>query len=91
MLLKYFYDKMLAQASYMVGCSETGEALVIDLTGDGKTVLRAGAGIFFAGTPALLLNQVFNSSGNITQNWSSHTRDYATATAQVEWEDYTVF
>ncbi|HTD43865.1 MAG TPA: carboxypeptidase regulatory-like domain-containing protein [Bryobacteraceae bacterium] len=38
--------------------------LALDLTGDGKTVLRAGAGIFFAGTPALLLNQVFNSSGN---------------------------
>jgi hypothetical protein len=39
--------------------------VAIDLTGDGKTVLRAGAGIFFAGTPALLLNQAFNSSGNI--------------------------
>lgn len=30
MLLKYFYDKKLAQASYMVGCSATGEALIID-------------------------------------------------------------
>ena len=30
MLLKYFYDKELAQASYMVGCSATGEALIID-------------------------------------------------------------
>ncbi len=30
MLLKYFYDQKLAQASYMVGCQETGEALVID-------------------------------------------------------------
>jgi hydroxyacylglutathione hydrolase len=30
MLLKYFYDPHLAQASYMVGCQETGEALVID-------------------------------------------------------------
>ena len=38
--------------------------LAIDLTGDGKTVLRAGAGMFYAGTPALLLNQVFNSTGN---------------------------
>jgi cation diffusion facilitator CzcD-associated flavoprotein CzcO len=26
--------------------------------------------------------------GHITQNWSSHTRDYAAATAQVKWEDY---
>ena len=30
MLLKYFYDDKLAQASYIVGCSATGEALVID-------------------------------------------------------------
>ncbi|MCA0459035.1 MAG: MBL fold metallo-hydrolase [Chloroflexi bacterium] len=30
MLLKYFYDPLLAQASYLVGCVETGEALIID-------------------------------------------------------------
>lgn len=30
MLLKYFYDQELAQASYLVGCPATGEALVID-------------------------------------------------------------
>lgn len=30
MLLKYFYDDKLAQASYMVGCQRTGEAIVID-------------------------------------------------------------
>jgi cation diffusion facilitator CzcD-associated flavoprotein CzcO len=29
-----------------------------------------------------------NSKGHITQNWSSHTRDYAAATDQVKWEDY---
>jgi cation diffusion facilitator CzcD-associated flavoprotein CzcO len=29
-----------------------------------------------------------NSAGEITQNWSSHTRDYAQATAEVKWEDY---
>ncbi len=31
-----------------------------------------------------------NAQGHITQNWSSHTRDYAKATEQVKWEDYTV-
>ncbi|MBA3867636.1 MAG: MBL fold metallo-hydrolase [Anaerolineae bacterium] len=41
MLLKYFYDKMLAQASYMVGCSETGEALVIDPARDINPYLQA--------------------------------------------------
>ncbi|RSL33675.1 MBL fold metallo-hydrolase [Salibacterium salarium] len=30
MYLKYFYDNELAQASYMVGCQKTGEAMVID-------------------------------------------------------------
>lgn len=30
MLLRYFYDKKLAHASYMVGCQATGEALIVD-------------------------------------------------------------
>lgn len=30
MLLKYFYHKKLAHASYMVGCQATGEAIIID-------------------------------------------------------------
>lgn len=30
MILRYFYDDQLAQASYLVGCSATGEALIID-------------------------------------------------------------
>jgi len=34
MLLKYFYDKALAQASYLVGCAATGEALVVDAARD---------------------------------------------------------
>jgi cation diffusion facilitator CzcD-associated flavoprotein CzcO len=31
-----------------------------------------------------------NAQGHITQNWSSHTRAYAAATAQVKWDDYMV-
>ncbi|HJU65471.1 MAG TPA: MBL fold metallo-hydrolase, partial [Gemmatimonadaceae bacterium] len=34
MLLKRFYDTKLAQASYLVGCSTTGEALVVDANRD---------------------------------------------------------
>ncbi len=41
MLLKYFYDKALAQASYMVGSQETGEALVIDPARDISPYLQA--------------------------------------------------
>jgi hydroxyacylglutathione hydrolase len=41
MLLKYFYDLALAQASYLVGCQETGEALVIDPAREVTPYLRA--------------------------------------------------
>lgn len=30
MIIRYFYEEKLAQASYLVGCSATGEAIVID-------------------------------------------------------------
>jgi cation diffusion facilitator CzcD-associated flavoprotein CzcO len=32
-----------------------------------------------------------NAAGVITQNWGSHTRDYASATARVAWDDYQVW
>lgn len=41
MLLKYFYDKKLAQASYMVACQVTGEALIIDPARDITPYLEA--------------------------------------------------
>jgi len=41
MLLKRFYDDKLAQASYLVGCQATGEALVVDANRDVEQYLRA--------------------------------------------------
>src|SRR5688500_2058510 len=41
MLLKRFYDTKLAQASYLVGCAATGEALVIDANRDLDQYLEA--------------------------------------------------
>ncbi len=41
MLLKYFYDRALAQASYLIGCQETGEALIIDPARDISPYLQA--------------------------------------------------
>ncbi len=41
MLLKYFYDEKLAQASYLVGCAKTGEALIIDPMRNVTPYLRA--------------------------------------------------
>ncbi len=41
MLLKRFYDDKLAQASYLVGCQATGEAMVIDPNRDADQYLLA--------------------------------------------------
>ena len=41
MLLKYFYDKALAHASYMVGCQKTSEAIIIDPGRDIEQYLNA--------------------------------------------------
>ena len=43
MLLRYFYDDKLAQASYLVGCLENGEALIIDPARDTQPYLDAAA------------------------------------------------
>lgn len=43
MYLKYFYDENLAQASYLVGCAKTGEALVVDPARDIQPYLDAAA------------------------------------------------
>jgi len=43
MLLKRFYDTGLAQASYLVGCSATGEAVVVDPNRDVEQYMRAAA------------------------------------------------
>jgi hydroxyacylglutathione hydrolase len=43
MLLKYFYDKSLAHASYLVGCQRTGEAIVIDPGRDIEPYLEAAS------------------------------------------------
>ena len=44
MLLKRFYDSKLAQASYLVGCAATSEALVIDPNRDAEQYVAAAAG-----------------------------------------------
>lgn len=43
MLLQRIYDDNLAQASYLVGCQATGEALVIDANRDVERYVRAAA------------------------------------------------
>ncbi len=43
MFLKRFYDDGLAQASYLIGCAATGEAIVIDANRDLQQYLDAAA------------------------------------------------
>src|SRR5688500_1353623 len=43
MLLKRFYDTPLAQASYLIGCQATGDALVIDPNRDVEQYVAAAA------------------------------------------------
>jgi hydroxyacylglutathione hydrolase len=43
MILKRFYDEKLAQASYLVGCAATGDALVVDPNRDVQQYIDAAA------------------------------------------------
>lgn len=43
MIFKRFYDEKLAQASYLVGCQATGEAVVVDPNRDVEPYLEAAA------------------------------------------------
>jgi hydroxyacylglutathione hydrolase len=43
MLLRRFYDEGLAQASYLIGCQATGEALVVDANRDIEQYIAAAA------------------------------------------------
>jgi hydroxyacylglutathione hydrolase len=43
MLLRRFYDDRLAQASFLVGCQQTGEAIVIDPNRDVRQYIDAAA------------------------------------------------
>jgi len=43
MILKRFYDEKLAQASYLIGCAATGDALVVDPNRDVEQYVRAAA------------------------------------------------
>ncbi|MFQ5537972.1 MAG: MBL fold metallo-hydrolase, partial [Gemmatimonadota bacterium] len=41
MLLRRFYEDTLAQASYLIGCQATGEAMVVDPNRDTEMYLQA--------------------------------------------------
>jgi len=72
MLLKYFYNDKLAQASYLVGCSATGNAIVIDPARDITPYIAA------AQRENLQISIVTET--HIHADYISGTRELATAT-----------
>jgi len=72
MLLRYFYDRHLAQASYLIACQQCGEALVIDPARDIRPYLEA------AEQEGLRITQVTET--HIHADFVSGTRELAAAT-----------
>jgi hydroxyacylglutathione hydrolase len=72
MLIKRFYDEKLAQASYLVGCQATGDALVIDPTRDADFYLEA------AEREGLTITAVTET--HIHADYASGTRELASKT-----------
>lgn len=72
MLLKYFYDEQLAQASYLAGCPAAGEALIIDPARDITPYLE------MADRQGLRITAVTET--HIHADYVSGTRELAAAT-----------
>lgn len=72
MLLKYFYDNQLAQASYLIGCPAAGTAIVIDPSRDITPYIAA------AQRENLQIRMVTET--HIHADFVSGTRELATAT-----------
>jgi hydroxyacylglutathione hydrolase len=69
MIFQRFFDDTLAQASYLIGCAATGEAIVIDPNRDAGQYLRA------AGEEGLRITQVTET--HIHADFLSGTRELA--------------
>lgn len=72
MLLERYYDESLAQASYLIGCERTGEAIVIDANRDVERYARAAA--------AHRMRIRYVTETHIHADYLSGSRDLARAT-----------
>ena len=86
MLLKTFYDNELAQASYMIGCQATGEALVVDAARDIAPYLRAAAneGLRIAHVTETHIHADF-VSGSRELTYATGARLYLSAEGGPDW------
>ena len=72
MLVRRFYDERLAQASFLIGCQQTGEAIVIDAARDVAPYLAA------AQAEGVRITRVTET--HIPADFASGTRELAAAT-----------
>src|ERR1019366_3067729 len=72
MIIRNFYESKLAQASYMVGCAATGEAIVIDPLRDVRQYLEMA--------DSLGLHIAAVTETHIHADYLSGTRELAAAT-----------
>jgi hydroxyacylglutathione hydrolase len=72
MLFERYYDESLAQASYLIGCERTREAIIIDPNRDIERYVRAAA--------ALRFRVKFVTETHIHADFLSGSRDLAAAT-----------
>lgn len=72
MILRRFYDEKLAQTAYLIGCSATGEALVVDPNRDAGPIIAA------AGADRLSVSHVTET--HIHADFVSGARDLARRT-----------
>jgi hydroxyacylglutathione hydrolase len=90
MLLKRFYDPKLAQASYLVGCTISGEALVVDPNRDVTPYLEAAQadGLRIAHVTETHIHADF-ISGARQLGLRTNARLYLSATGGTDWQyDY---
>lgn len=87
MLLKYFYDKPLAHASYLVGCQRSGEAIVIDPSRNVEPYLEAAAaeGLRIVGSAETHIHADFVSGSRELADRASATL-YLSDEGPAEWK-----
>jgi len=87
MLLRYFYDKKLAQASYMIACPAIGDALIIDPARDIRPYLQAAEeeGLRIAHVTETHIHADFVSGSRELAN-ATGARLYLSAMGGADWQ-----